>query len=95
VRTMEEKIVFETDEGEVLFYVLEETRVAGVNYLLVTDSEEDEADCYILKDISGEQDPEAVYEIVEDDETLSALTKLFSELLENTEIKGVNEEGSV
>lgn len=89
---MEEKIVFETDEGEVLFYVLEETRVAGVNYLLVTDSEEEEADCYILKDVSAENETEAVYEMVEDDATLEALAKIFGELLENTDLKGANEQ---
>ena len=65
---MEEQIVFETDEGEVLFYVIEETRVNGTNYLLVTDSEEEEADAYILKDTSSPEDREAVYEMVEDEE---------------------------
>ena len=82
-----EQIVFQTDEGEVLFYVLEEARISGVNYILVTDSEEDEAECYILKDVSSDQDPEAVYEMVEDDETLKALQKEFAELLEDTEIE--------
>ena len=84
---MEEQIVFETDEGEVLFYVIEETRVNGTNYLLVTDSEEEEADAYILKDTSSPEDREAVYEMVEDDETLKALQKVFAELLEDTEIE--------
>ena len=84
---MEEQIVFETDEGEVLFYVIEETRVNGTNYLLVTDSEEEEADAYILKDTSSPEDREAVYEMVEDDETLEALQKVFAELLEDTEIE--------
>ena len=85
---MEEKIVFTTEDGEeVLFYVLEETRVSGVNYLLVTDSEEDEADCYILKDTSSPEDTEALYEIVEDDETLEAVSGLFKALLEDTEIQ--------
>ncbi len=84
---MEEQIVFQTDEGEVLFYVLEETRVAGVNYLLVAESGDDEAECYILKDTSAAEDAEAVYEMVEDDETLEALSKVFAELLENTEIR--------
>ena len=82
-----EQIVFQTDEGEVLLYVLEEARISGVNYILVTDSEEDEAECYILKDVSSDQDPEAVYEMVEDDETLKALQKVFAELLEDTEIE--------
>ena len=79
--------MFQTDEGEVLFYVVEETRVSGVNYLLVAESEDDEAECYILKDTSKDTDTEAVYEMVEDDETLDALTKVFSELLEDTEIR--------
>ena len=40
---MEEKITLQTDNGEsVDFYVLEETRINGMNYLLVTDSEEEE-----------------------------------------------------
>ena len=84
---MEEQIVFETDEGEVLFYVIEQTRVNGTNYLLVADSEDDEADCYILADTSPDDAPEAVYEMVEDDEILAALSKVFSELLEDTDIE--------
>ena len=82
-----EQIVFRTDDGEVLFYVLEEARISGVSYLLVTDSDEDEADCYILKDISPETSEEALYEMVEDDDTLEALQKVFSELLEDTDIE--------
>ena len=43
-----------TDSGEsVDFYVLEETRINAVNYLLVTDAPEDQdGECYILKDVS-------------------------------------------
>ena len=84
---MEEQIVFETDEGEVLFYVIEQTRVNGTDYLLVSDSEEEEADCYILKDTSAPEESEAVYEMVEDEEVLRALMKIFTELLEDTEIE--------
>ena len=48
----ENKVVyFTTDEGEeVPFFVVEETKIAGENYLLVTDSEEDEADAYIFEE---------------------------------------------
>lgn len=84
---MTEQIIFQTDEGEVLFYVLEETRVSGINYLLVAESEDAEAECYILKDTSAETDTEAVYEMVEDEDQLDALAKVFSELLEDTEIQ--------
>ena len=38
-----EKITFVPDgEEAVEFYVLEQTTIAGVNYILVTDAEEDE-----------------------------------------------------
>ena len=55
---MEEKITLQTDTGEAVdFYVLEETRINGMNYLLVTDSEEEEdGECYILKDVSKAED---------------------------------------
>ncbi len=49
-----EKIKFMSEEmnEEVDFYVLEQTKVGGVSYILVTDSEEDDAECLILKDTS-------------------------------------------
>ena len=48
---MVDKIKFETEDGEIVeFFVEEQTKVNGVQYLLVTDSMEDEADAYILKD---------------------------------------------
>ena len=62
---MEEKIVFIDEDGnEVEMYVVEETRINNVNYLLVTEDEgdEEEAEAYILKDISKEEEEEAVYE---------------------------------
>lgn len=83
---MEEKIVFHTEDGEAEFFVLEETKIGGRNYLLVTDSEEEEAECYILQDISEEGDTEAVYEMVEEDEKLDALSKVFAQLMDDVEI---------
>lgn len=82
-----EKLKFELEDGTVVeFFVEEQTKVNGVNYLLVTDSQEDEADAYILKDISKEEDKVANYIIVEDDVELNALSKVFEEMLEDTEI---------
>lgn len=82
-----EKLRFELEDGTVVeFYVEEQTKVNGVNYLLVTDSQEDEADAYILKDISEEKDQVANYVMVEDDVELAALSKVFQEMLEDTEI---------
>ena len=84
-----EKIKFMSEEmnEEVDFYVLEQTKVGGVSYILVTDSEDDDAECLILKETSGEKQSESVYEIVEDDVELSAVLKVFEELLEDVEIE--------
>lgn len=86
----EEKITLETDTGEsVDFYVLEETRINGMNYLMVTDSEEEDEDgeCYILKDVSGPEAGEAVYEFVDNDDELDYLTRIFTELLEDMDVE--------
>lgn len=84
-----EKIIFtfEDTKEEIEFFVLEQTRVNGNNYILVTDSEEDEAECLILKDMSAAEDKESLYEIVEDDVELSAVLKVFEELLEDIDIE--------
>lgn len=84
-----EKIMFAGDGDENLeFYVLEETRLNGVDYILVTESDDEESDaeCYILKDVSQDGDAEAVYEAVEDEAELDAVMGIFAELLEDTEI---------
>lgn len=81
------KFTFEDTKEEVDFFVLEQTRVNGNNYILVTDSEEDEAECLILKDMSAVEDTESLYEIVEDDVELSAILKVFEELLEDVDIE--------
>lgn len=85
----EKKITLVDDEQTIEFYVVEETRLNGVNYLLVTDTEndEEEGDCYILKDMSKAEDADALYEFVEDDDELDGLMKIFSELLEDVDIE--------
>ena len=84
-----EKIKFMSEEmqEEVDFFVLEQTKVNGISYILVPDSEEDDAECLILKDTSEENTPESVYEIVDDDVELTAIAKVFEELLEDVEIE--------
>lgn len=87
---MEEKKITLVDEDQTIeFYVVEETKLNGRNYLLVTDAEDDEedGDCYILKDMSAEDEAEALYEFVEDDEELEGLMKIFEELLEDVDIE--------
>ena len=74
---------------EGVFYIVEETKLAGVSYILVTDSpeEEPEADAYILKDISSPESEEAIYEFVEDDAELNAIADVFAQLLEDADIE--------
>ena len=83
-----EKIKFTFAEGEEAaeFFVLEQTRIAGVDYILVTDSEEDDGEALILKDLSADGEEEAVYEIVEDEEELIAVSKVFQEMLDDVDI---------
>ena len=82
-----EKLTFVTDDNEnVDLYIVEETRANGVNYLLVADSddeEDDNAQCYILKDTSLAEDAEAVYEFVEDDTEFDAISRIFAELMDD------------
>ena len=77
-----EKLTFVTEDQEsVDFYIIEETRVNGINYLLVTESEDEEdeeAEAYILKDTSKAEDTEAVYEFVESEEELDAVSRIFT-----------------
>ena len=75
------------EEEAIGFFVLEETRINGTSYLLVTESEEDEADAYILKDLSSDGETEASYVFVEDDDELEAVSKIFAELLEDVDIE--------
>lgn len=82
------KIKFMSEQmQETDFFVLEQTKLNGVSYILVTDSEEDDAECLILKDTSAEDESESIYEVVEDDNELSAILKVFEELLEDIEIE--------
>ena len=85
----ENKVVyFTTDEGEeVPFFVVEETKIAGENYLLVTDSEEDEAYAYIFREVF-ENENDSFYEMVEDEEKINALSKVFAELLDDVDFEG-------
>ena len=88
-----EKLTFVTDDNEnVELYIIEETRANGVNYLLVTDSSDEEdtdAQCYILKDTSSEADADAVDEFVEDDTEFDAISRIFAGLMEKENVGSV------
>ncbi len=78
-----DKITFTTEDGKnVDFFVLDETRIAGTDYILVTDTldESEEGEALILKDVSAPEDPEAEYVIVEDDKELAAVAEVFEKM---------------
>lgn len=83
-----EKITFMPDGGEAVdFYVLEQTTIGGVNYILVTDAEDDEdGEAYILKAESGTDNDEQVYSMVEDDNELAAVSGVFENMLDDVEL---------
>ena len=81
------KFAFGDGNGEDEFFVLEQTMINGATYILVTDSEEDDAECLILKETGVEEQTDKMYEIVEDDTELLAVSKVFEELLEDVSIE--------
>ena len=81
------KFAFGDGNGEDEFFVLEQTKINGATYILVTDSEEDDAECLILKETGVEEQTDKMYEIVEDDTELLAVSKVSEERLEDVSIE--------
>lgn len=81
-----EKITFNPEgEDPVEFFVLEQTRIGGCNYILVTDFEEGDGEALILKDISKDGEEDSVFTIVSDDKELTAVADVFANMLEDIE----------
>lgn len=86
MKDKESRILFLDDQGrEIEFMVLEQTTLAGTNYLLVADSVEEDGIVLIMKEISLEEDYVS-YEIVEDEEELEIISKIFNELIEDFDL---------
>ncbi len=80
-------IEFTADDGEaVSFFVLEQIKIAGRNYILVSDGDNDGADAYILEEMR-ETDGQTLYEMIDDEEKLAALLDVFEETLDDVEIE--------
>ena len=83
-----EKITFNPNgENPVDFYVLEQTRIGGINYILVTDFEEGDGEALILKDMSKDGEDESLYVIVSDDDEMAAVAEVFENMLDDVEIE--------
>ena len=79
--------VADRDGGEVELYVLEETKINGMYYLLAAEGAEGDGACYILKDVSGPEEREAVYEFVEDDAEADYMLRIFQELMSDSGVE--------
>lgn len=76
-------ITFDLDDGsEALFEVLEETKINGINYLLVVSAEDEEDEALILREDKLDEN-EIVYIPVEDEQELQAISKVFLELVDD------------
>lgn len=81
-----EKITFNPEgEDPIDFFVLEQTRIGGYNYILVTDFEEGDGEALILKDMSKDGEEESLFTIVSDDEELAAVAGVFENMLDDVE----------
>ncbi|MDD6196828.1 MAG: DUF1292 domain-containing protein [[Clostridium] aminophilum] len=91
IRSFPDHIVFVDENGDnVTFYVIEQTRMSGMDYLLVTDQKDGDGECWIMKDISTPESPESEYEFVEDDVELDAVFRIFEELMSDSGIDITN-----
>ena len=80
---------FLTDDGkEIEFYILEQTMIGGINYLLVTDDIEDEdTEVMMMRENADSDGLYATYEFVEDEQELSAVSAVFAELMDDVDIE--------
>ncbi len=87
---MDEKIVFTDEDGrEIEMSVIAQTAAVGVEYLLVEGDLDGQGDmAYILKDTSSKDDLDAVYEMVQDDDELDYIGRIFSQMLEDIDFEG-------
>ena len=82
-----ETIIMQGENGEEIeFEVIETTRLGGVDYYLVCDTEEEES-AYILKDVSKVDEEISIYEFVEDDKEYDAIAAIFEEIVDDAEFE--------
>lgn len=82
------RISFLSEDGEnIEFSIIEETKINGISYILVTDSFEDQnGECYIMKDISSSEAKDAEYIFVEDEEELNSVFEIFEKMMNDDDI---------
>lgn len=85
-------VPFVTEDGEqVEMYVLEETTLQEIHYILVTEDlsdDSEEAVVMIMKEEKqSDEDEFALYDMVEDENELQAVAKVFAELMEDVDFE--------
>lgn len=85
----QETITFQTEEGDLELYVLEQTKLFGMNYILLTDDVDGEdGSFYVFKEEpEGEDGDMVTYSEIEDENELKAVIKVFDELLEDIDLE--------
>ena len=81
-------VSFLSEDGEnIKLSVLEETKINGISYILVTDSfEGEDGECYIMKDISNGDSEDANYIFVEDENELDSVFDIFEKMMDDIDI---------
>lgn len=81
-------VFFLSEDGEnIKLSVLEETKINGISYILVTDSfEGEDGECYIMKDISNGDSEDANYIFVEDENELDSVFEIFEKMMDDIDI---------
>ena len=79
-----EKVTFNPEGEEPIdFYVLEQTRIGGFNYILVSDSQEGDGEALILKDLSKDGEEESVFSVVSEEDELAAVAGVFEDIMDD------------
>lgn len=84
-----EKLEVVDDKGKKTeISVISITKISGTNYLLVTeDSDINDADAFILKEVSPDGDDDVRFDLVVDDKEFEIVTKVFSEMLDDVDFE--------
>ncbi len=78
------QVNFQDESGETLALdIIERTKINEIEYLLVAD---DEDHAYIMRICASDDDTDT-YEFVEDEAELTAVSKLFSEMLDDISLE--------
>ena len=59
-----------------------QVRMSGFDYILVSEDDDEDAEVWIMKDVSGAEEDDAAYVPVEDEDEISAILPLFEEMFD-------------